>query len=287
MGGLLKLTPIFIFLIPGIIGWALFKKFPDRFPLALLPDGSINGDMVFPMLVKSLLPAGVRGLIVACLLAALMSSLASLFNSSASLFTVDIYEKLFPNKSEKHLLFVGRVATTVVVAAGIVWIPVMKIISSGGLYQYLQSVQGYLAPSITAVFIFGIFWRRTNEAGAVWGLMTGFVLGMLKLGIQSFFGFGADKISSPEILAFIGDFNPYYAAGVIFAFSSAALIAASLATAEPPKEKLKGLTYAWLMSDSEARAEIAKSWSLSNKILAASVFGGVAVCYLYFSFWLG
>lgn len=286
-GGLLKLTPIFIFLIPGIIGWALFKKFPDRFPLALLPDGSINGDMVFPMLVKSLLPAGVRGLIVACLLAALMSSLASLFNSSASLFTVDIYEKLFPNKSEKHLLFVGRVATTVVVAAGIVWIPVMKIISSGGLYQYLQSVQGYLAPSITAVFIFGIFWRRTNEAGAVWGLMTGFVFGMLKLGIQSFFGFGADKISSPEILAFIGDFNPYYAAGVIFAFSSAALIAASLATAEPPKEKLKGLTYAWLMSDSEARAEIAKSWSLSNKILAASVFGGVAVCYLYFSFWLG
>lgn len=216
-----------------------------------------------------------------------MSSLASLFNSSASLFTVDIYEKLFPNKSEKHLLFVGRVATTVVVAAGIVWIPVMKIISSGGLYQYLQSVQGYLAPSITAVFIFGIFWRRTNEAGAVWGLMTGFVFGMLKLGIQSFFGFGADKISSPEILAFIGDFNPYYAAGVIFAFSSAALIAASLATAEPPKEKLKGLTYAWLMSDSEARAEIAKSWSLSNKILAASVFGGVAVCYLYFSFWLG
>ena len=101
------------------------------------------------------------------------------------------------------------------------------------------------------------------------------------------FWVGADKISSPEILAFIGDFNPYYAAGVIFAFSSAALIAASLATAEPPKEKLKGLTYAWLMSDSEARAEIAKSWSLSNKILAASVFGGVAVCYLYFSFWLG
>jgi hypothetical protein len=116
---------------------------------------AIQGDQVFPTLVTSLLPTGIRGLIVACLLAALMSSLASLFNSSAALFTVDVYEKLRPGKSQKHLLNVGRIATTVVVGVGMIWIPVMAKISDGGLYQYLQSVQGYLAPPITAVFLLG------------------------------------------------------------------------------------------------------------------------------------
>ncbi len=285
-GGLLKLTPVFIFLIPGIIGWALFKQFPTKFPLEILPDGSINGDMVFPMLVKTLLPAGIRGLIVACLLAALMSSLASLFNSSASLFTVDIYEKLVPNKSEKHLLLVGRIATTAVVTAGIIWIPVMKAISSGGLYQYLQSVQGYLAPPITAIFVFGIFWKRTNEKGAISALLTGFILGMIKLTIQSFFGKAEGKISSCEFLSYIGDFNAYYSAGILFAISVAVLITVSLLTAKPEAKKLEGLTYAWLRSNKVASAEIAKSWSLSNKILALAVASGVILSYIYFSFWI-
>ena len=286
-GGLLKLTPVFIFLIPGIIGWALFKQFPTKYPLEMLPDGSINGDMVFPMLVKTLLPVGIRGLIVACLLAALMSSLASLFNSSASLFTVDIYEKLVPNKSEKHLLLVGRIATTVVVVAGIIWIPVMKAISSGGLYQYLQSVQGYLAPPITAIFVFGIFWKRMNEKGAIWSLLTGFALGMTKLAIQSFFGKGEGKISSCEFLAYVGDFNAYYAAGILFIISIVVLVVVSLMTEKPKADKLEGLTYAWLNSDESARAEIAKSWSLSNKLFALAILLGVVACYVYFSFWLG
>jgi SSS family solute:Na+ symporter len=145
---------------------------------------------VFPSLVKMLLPPGIRGLIVACLLAALMSSLASLFNSSASLFTVDIYEKLRPGQSEQHLLTVGRIATATVVVLGIIWIPVMAKVSGGGLYRYLQSVQGYLAPPITAVFFLGLFWKRLNSAGATWALATGFVLGMLKLTIQVLFGEG-------------------------------------------------------------------------------------------------
>ena len=239
------------------------------------------------MLVKTLLPVGIRGLIVACLLAALMSSLASLFNSSASLFTVDIYEKLVPNKSEKHLLLVGRIATTVVVVAGIIWIPVMKAISSGGLYQYLQSVQGYLAPPITAIFVFGIFWKRMNEKGAIWSLLTGFALGMTKLAIQSFFGEGEGKISSYEFLAYIGDFNAYYAAGILFVISVAVLVVVSLITEKPKADKLEGLTYAWLNSDESARTEIAKSWSLSNKLFALAILLGVVACYVYFSFWLG
>ncbi len=165
-GGLLKVWPVLIFLIPGLIGWALHQKGLIALPMHTVNGvETINGDTVFPTLVSTLLPSGIRGLIVACLLAALMSSLASLFNSSASLFTVDIYEKLRPGKSESHLLNVGRIATTVVVILGLLWIPVMKTIAGGGLYVYLQSVQGYLAPPITAVFLLGLFWKRLNATG--------------------------------------------------------------------------------------------------------------------------
>lgn len=283
-GGILKITPILIFLIPGMIGWALFKKAPDAFPLALNADGSVNGDLVFPMLVKTLLPVGLRGLIVACLLAALMSSLASLFNSSASLFTVDIYEKLFPGRSEKHLVMVGRVATTVVVGLGIIWIPVMHRISQGGLYQYLQSVQGFLAPCIAAVFLLGIFWKRMNGQAALWGLGGGFVLGMFKLTCQTFYGVG--KRTDPAWLAAIGDFNAYYATGVLFLLSVIIIIVVSYLTPAPDSKHTEGLTYAWLRSNKEAKAEIAASWTLSNKIFAWIIVVGVAGMYLYFSFWL-
>ena len=288
-GGLLKVWPVLIFLIPGMIGWALDNNFnvgkddpalaqtysvdmskDERKQLqnevnermrtanAETPEEGqhhfyiarelkeqeiknesgekervllfkIAGDQVFPTLVTQLLPVGIRGLIVACLLSALMSSLASLFNSSASLFTVDIYEKLRPGKPEDHLLVVGRVATTVVVGLGIIWIPVMYRIASGGLYQYLQSVQGYLAPPITAVFFLGLFWPRLNAAGASWALGLGFILGMAKLTIQMFYGFGAGKAADPEILAYIGDFNFLYATGVLFLCSAVIFVVVSLA----------------------------------------------------------
>jgi solute:Na+ symporter, SSS family len=279
-GGLLKVTPVLIFLIPGLIGWALHQEGIIQIPLR--SDGSINGDQVFPTLVATLLPTGLRGLIVAVLLAALMSSLASLFNSSASLFTVDIYEKLRPGLSERHYVFIGRVATTVVVGLGILWIPVMARVAGGGLYQYLQSVQGYLAPPITAVFFLGLFWSRINATGAVWGLGGGFVLGMIKLTTQTFFG--AEKISSPALLAWVGDFNFLYATGVLFAASAVLIVAASLMTAPPPPEKLRGLTFASIRS--EAREELDASWDTWNKVMAGLIVLLVGGLYLYFSFWL-
>lgn len=282
-GGLLKVWPVLIFLIPGMIGWALHQKGIIQIPLKA--DGLIDGDRVFPTLVTSLLPTGIRGLIVACLLAALMSSLASLFNSSASLFTIDVYEKLRPGKSEKHLLMVGRIATASVVGLGVLWIPVMAKIAGGGLYQYLQNVQGYLAPPITAVFLFGLFWKRINSAGAVWGLGGGFVLGMIKLTMQTFYGSAPGKISDPAFLAAIGDFNPYYATGVLMALSTVIMIVASLLTPPPPEEKIRGLTYGSIHHD--AGDEIKKSWDLGNKLMASGIFVLVAGMYLYFSFWLG
>lgn len=286
-GGLLKVWPVLIFLVPGMIGWALHQKGIIQLPMKLGLDGvatgNIDGDQVFPTLVRELLPTGIRGLIVACLLAALMSSLASLFNSSASLFTVDIYEKIRPGRSAQHLLMVGRVATTAVVGLGIIWIPVMARISGGGLYQYLQSVQGYLAPPITAVFFLGLFWSRINAIGATAGLVGGFILGMIKLTVQTFYGAG--KIESPAFLAAIGDFNFLYATGVLFAASAIIMVVVSLMTPAPPEEKIRGLTYGSVRG--EASEEISKSWDAGNKLMAGLILVLVLGLYLYFSFWLG
>lgn len=282
-GGLLKVWPVLIFLVPGMIGWALHQKGLLALPMKMVDGVSvIDGDTVFPTLVTTLLPSGIRGLIVACLLAALMSSLASLFNSSASLFTIDIYEKLRPGQSERHLLTVGRIATAVVVVAGLLWIPVMKVISGGGLYQYLQSVQGYLAPPITAVFLLGLFWKRLNGRGAVWALAGGFVLGMFKLTCQAFFGAG--KIEAPAFLAAIGDFNFLYATGILFVASAILMIVGSLTSEPPADEQIKGLTYA---SIRELHGEeISRSWDTGNKVLSGLIVALVLGLYLYFSFWL-
>lgn len=284
-GGLLKVWPVLIFLIPGMIGWALHEKGLIEIPMKMVNGAEvIDGDRVFPTLVTSLLPTGIRGLIVACLLAALMSSLASLFNSSASLFTVDVYEKIRPGRSEQHLLLVGRLATAVVVGLGIVWIPVMAKVSGGGLYQYLQSVQGYLAPPITAVFLLGLFWKRVNAAGATWGLAGGFLIGMFKLTIQTFFGAGEGKIHDPAILAAIGDFNFLYAAGVLFLVAMVIIMVVSLMTPPPSEEQIRGLTYGSIHRD--AAGEIKSSWDWGNKLMAAAILLLVGGMYLYFSFWL-
>ncbi|GAA5482561.1 sodium:solute symporter [Haloferula sargassicola] len=338
-GGLLKVWPVLIFLIPGMIGWTLDKNFNRGAADPMLAqtfsrdiskedeskaelelnsrlrelndvtnadgqkgffiqrelkdtkiDGEtvkafqIQGDQVFPTLVTSLLPTGIRGLIVACLLAALMSSLASLFNSSAALFTVDIYEKIRPGNSQKHLLTVGRIATVVVVGVGMIWIPVMAKVSDGGLYQYLQSVQGYLAPPITAVFLLGLFWKRMNAQGAVAALVTGFVLGMIKLSLQSFFGSAEGKMSDPAFLAAIGDFNFLYATGVLMVISIVVMIVVSLVTAPPTEDQTRGLTYGSIHHLAED--EIEGSWDTGNKVLAVLILLLVLGMYTYFSFWL-
>jgi len=284
-GGVLKIWPVLIFLVPGLIGYALHAKGLIILPQKII-DGEvvarIDGDQVFPTMVATLLPHGLRGLMVGGLLAALMSSLSSLFNSCASLFTMDIYDKIRPGSSQRHLVTVGRIATVVIVALGILWIPVMPMISEGGLYLYLQSVQGYLAPPITAVFLLGLFWKRINATGAVWGLVTGFILGMSKLAIQVLFG--ADKIASPAFLAAIGDFNFLFFTGVLFGVSIVIVVVGSLLTAPPPEEKIAGLTYATVSSHD--REENRKSWDYWDIILTLVIFSMVTGMYIYFSFWL-
>ena len=277
-GAFLKVWPILFFLVPGLIGAALNAR--GMLDIPLDAGGNPIGDQVFPTMVSTLLPVGLRGLVVAALMAALMSSLSSLFNSTATLFTVDVYEKLRPGFTQEHLVRVGRWATVVVVVLGLIWIPVMPLVSGGGLYQYLQNVQSYLAPPITAVFLLGLFNNRINNRGAVWGLSLGFVIGMGKLVLQAFFGAG--KIESPALLAAIGDFNFLYFSGVLFLISVVIIVVASLTTAAPDPQKIHGLTYASL-----DRAAVRASWSKRDVAATAVILTLVATLYIYFSFWIG
>ena len=277
-GAFLKVWPVLIFLVPGLIGAAM----SSRGMLAIPTDatGALASDQVFPAMVSTLLPAGLRGLVVAGLMAALMSSLSSLFNSTATLFTVDVYEKLAPGRSEHQLVNVGRVATVIVVILGLIWIPIMPQISDGGLYQYLQNVQQYIAPPITAVFLLGLFSTRINNRGAVLGMALGFVFGMGKLVIQAFFGAG--KIESPALLAAIGDFNFLYFSGVLFLICVLTIIAGSLSGPPPDRDQIRGLTIATI-----DRAAVRASWGRGDVAATAVVLGLVLAIYLYFSFWLG
>lgn len=279
-GGFLKVLPVFIFLVPGMIGYALHVKGVIAIPAKV--DGSVNGDMVFPTMVASLLPAGLRGIVVAGLLSALMSSLASLFNSCATLFTVDIYRKLRPDRSEAELVRVGRIATGFVVVLGIIWIPVMKLVSGGGLYQYLQSVQGYLAPPITATFLLGLFSRRINARGAFAGLTIGFAAGMLKLTLQALDGGGA--FGDTGLLHAIGSYNFLYASGWLLLLSVVVVVGFSLTAPPPDAKQIEGLTYSAITP--QQAAENRASWGTAEVLGTAGVLALVLGIYVYFSFWL-
>lgn len=277
-GGFLKIWPVFIFLIPGLIGYALHQK-----GLMIIPNKAqgIDGDQVFPTMVSALLPVGLRGLVVAGLLSALMSSLASLFNSCATLFTLDIYSKLKPNKEESHYVLVGRLATSTVVIFGLIWIPIMKAMAGGGIYKYLQQVQGYLAPPITAVFLLGLFWKRTNQTGAFIGLICGFILGILKLIIEAVVNFNNIEYG---IIKNIADFNFLYYSGILFFVSVIIMIFTSLITKNNKGQNTNGLSYDTLTLDD--KREIRESWNYWDIIATVIILGLVLAIYIYFTIWL-
>ena len=277
-GGFLKLAPVFLFLVPGMLGFALHHNHVvingAAFAIPFKESGALNGDTVFPTLVQTLLPTGFRGLVVAGMIAALMSSLASLFNSVSTLFTVDVYQKLKPETSQKKLVVIGRATTVVMTALGLLWLPIMKAISGGGLYQYIQSVQSFLAPPIVAVFVLGLCWKRMNLRGAVWGLSVGFLLGMAKLGANAIWG-GADGF------AFVQDF---YFSGILLALSFAIVITASLTAPSPDAAHQDGLCFACLSPDH--KKENRESWNWVDVVASIFVVGCVIAAYAYFWTWL-
>lgn len=274
-GAYLKLMPILIFLIPGIIAFALTIQNPEVFSVE-------RADRAFPMLVKTLLPVGLKGLVAGGLMAALMSSLASVFNSCSTIFTIDIYKKLRPEKSERELLTVGKIATGLIVVLGIIWIPIMDKIGGGVMYQYLQNVQSYIAPPVTTVFLLGIIWKRVNSKSAITTLLAGLVLLIVRLGSEIYY---QPQINAgTEVSGFLFQFatvNFAHMAIFMFIFSVGLCIAVTLATAPPDYARIKGLSFGTLSP--EDRINSKDSYSKMDIVLSVLLVVIVIAILSYFT----
>jgi SSS family solute:Na+ symporter len=285
--GMLKLLPVFIFIIPGMIALALAQT-GNYEGLNQIVDA--NGNVVpgeaqaaFPLLVMSIMPVGLRGIVVAGLLAALMSSLAGVFNASSTLFTMDFYTKLKPQASQHQLVWIGRLATATMVVIGLLWIPVIQ--GARGLYEYLQGVQSYLAPPIFAVFFLGVFNKRLNAKGCLAALIIGFALGVFRLAVDTpvTLGMGGFEGGYAEgsFLWIVNNIYFQYYSLLIFVVSVVAMIAVSYATPAPEYGRISGLTYETVTD--EHRAESRSSWDRRDVIASVVVLLMIALAYLYFT----
>jgi len=282
----LKLLPVWIFIIPGMIALALARtgKVPA---LASMVDASGTAipdaaQAAFPLMVKSILPSGVRGLVVAGLLAALMSSLAGAFNACSTLFTMDLYQKFRPGVSQHQLVWTGRVATAVMVVIGLLWIPVIQ--GGKGLYDYLQGVQGYLAPPIFTVFFFGVFMKRLNARGALAALVVGFLLGAFRLAVDTpvslQLGALTHGYAPGSFLWIVNNIYFQYYSLFIFVVSAVTMVVVSYLTPAPVEERLTGLTYATVTAEQRQRSRA--SWSRGDVIASGVVLLLILAAYLYF-----
>jgi len=278
----LKLFPVYLFIIPGLICYALAKsgRNPGLHEALFGANAGPNAAQgAFPLMVQHLLPPGLRGIVVAGLLSALMGSLAGVFNACSTLFTVDLYQKWKPAASQHELVRMGRTATIVMVLIAMAWIPVIK--GAHGLYDYLQSVQGYLAPPIFVVFFFGVFNKRLNAQGCLWAMVVGFILGVFRMLVDTPVTMGLMK-SYPQnsFLWIVNNINFQYFSILITLVSAFVMIVVSYMTPAPDNVKIKSLTFG--TATDEDRVKTRASWSWRE--VAASIF--ILVCilgaYLYF-----
>jgi len=282
---MLKLLPVFIFIIPGMIAFALAKSGQNTVLQQTFFDSSgeiirDNAQQAFPLLVAQVLPVGVRGIVVAGLLAALMSSLAGAFNVSSALFTMDFYSKLRPQATQKQLVWIGRVATGVMVLIGLLWIPVIQ--GGKGLYDYLQGIQAYLAPPIFVVFFLGVFVKRLNAKGCLWALCVGFGMGLFRLAVDTPVKLMSDFEYAQGSLFWIVNhmFFQYYSI-MILVVCVAVMYAVSYLSEPPDYARISGLTYA--TRTPEHRAESRASWNKSDVIATLAVLVTILAAYLYFT----
>jgi SSS family solute:Na+ symporter len=280
----LKLLPVFIFIIPGIICFALATsgKVESISNVLLDENGQVitqNAQQAFPLLVATILPSGIRGLVVAGLLAALMSSLAGVFNASSTLFTMDFYSKFRPNASEKSLVRIGRIATAGMVIVGLLWIPVIQ--GSRGLYDYLQGVQSYLAPPIFVVFFFGVFMKRLNAKGALWALGVGFLMGLFRLAVDTPVALSGVAYEPNSFLWIVNSIFFQYYSILILLVSAVVMIGVSYSSEPPPYSQIQGLTFGTLSQ--EDRAANKASYTKMDIIASALVLVLIIAAYVYFS----
>jgi SSS family solute:Na+ symporter len=283
----LKLFPVYLFIIPGLICFALAKsgKLPELASM-VGADGkpvAAEAQAAFPLMVKYLLPPGLRGIVVAGLLSALMGSLAGVFNACSTLFTVDLYQKFRPLASQSELVRMGRIATAVMILISLAWIPVIQ--GAHGLYGYLQSVQGYLAPPIFVVFFFGVFWKRLNAQGCLWAMVVGFIIGGFRMIVDTpvtmkLAGF-ENGYAPGSFLWIVNNINFQYFSVLITAVSAVVMVAMSYATAVPDYERIKSLTFA--TASDEDRARTRASWEKKDVFFSAFILACILGAYIYFS----
>lgn len=234
--GFLKLFPIFVFFIPGVIAYALAQK-------GLLSYSMDNPDQALPAMITGFLPSGLKGLAIAGLLAALMSSLSSAFNSSSTLFTIDFYKPFKPNATEKELVWVGQIATIILVVISLGWIPFMKTLMGGGIFRYLQSTQAYISPPIAAVFIFGLYYKWINARGAITSLWVGFILGVTRLVLEFLNQEGKIYIAEESVIGYMLHMNFLHYAIFLFVCSTVILMGVSRLGVPQSEEVLRLVTF--------------------------------------------
>jgi SSS family solute:Na+ symporter len=279
----LKLLPVPLFLIPGLIGFALAKsgKLAGLAPMIGADGLAIPAvaNASFPMMVQYLLPPGVRGIVVAGLLSALMSSLAGVFNASSTLVTVDLYQKWKPRATQRELVRMGQLATSVMVLIALIWVPVIR--GAQGLYTYLQSVQGYMAPPIFVVFFLGVFWKRMNAAGALWAMIVGFALGLFRMAVDTPITLGISKgYPQGSLLWIINNTYFQYWSLLITIVSAAVMIGVSYMGPEPDEKQIRSLTFA--TATPEDKKTTRASWSGVDLLSSAAVMVLILGAYLYF-----
>jgi SSS family solute:Na+ symporter len=281
----LKLFPVYLFIIPGLICYALAKsgKVPELTSMIGADGQSIPAlsNAAFPMMVQYLLPAGIRGIVVAGLLSALMGSLAGVFNACSTLFTVDLYQKWKPQASQHQLVRTGRLATIVMVLIALAWIPVIK--NAHGLYTYLQSVQGYLAPPIFVVFFLGVFFKRMNGAGALWAMIVGFALGIFRMAVDTPVTLGVGGFTGYQEGSFLWVVNNIYFqyfSVLITLVSAIVMVAVSYMTPAPDYRKIQSLTFSTVTEEDRQKTRAGWGWKevAGSGVVLICILGG----YLYF-----
>jgi solute:Na+ symporter, SSS family len=296
LAGFFKLTPVFIFLVPGMVAFALTKDAAAHF--------TTSGDQAYTSLVGQILPSGMRGLVACGMIVALMASLGSKFNACATLFTMDFYREWFPNTAPRTEVVVGRIATAVIVFVGICWVLVIKSLQTN-LYLYLQNVQGYLSPAIAVLFIGGVFWKRATAPAAFWSFAVGVVGGFAKLGADIVMRHDSDTVTALKEKLYHGaitldqysaaiapikakfglifDFwniHQWYYCQELFVLTAALLVIISLMTKAPDPKTVKFTYYG---ATAEEKAATRASWSAMDVILSLIVVG---LCVLfYIKFW--
>ena len=282
----LKLFPVYLFIIPGMVCYALARsgKVPALTTM-IGPDGNVVSSVAqgaFPMMVQYLLPPGLRGLVVAGLLSALMGSLAGVFNACSTLFTVDLYEKWRPGASQHQIVRVGRLATIAMVIVALAWIPVIK--GAQGLYTYLQAVQGYLAPPIFVVFFFGVFSKRLNAKGALWAMVVGFALGIFRMLVDTPVALGISGLQNGyqpgSFLWIVNNIYFQYFSVLITIVSAIVMVVVSRMTEEPDYDRIRSLTFETVTP--EDRAKSRASWGAREVAGSLLVLACILGAYLYF-----